>query len=545
MKAAPKKQPDKSRSDVRRLHEIVAVLTRHGALRGMTPEKLRRIAEDLGPTFVKMGQILSMRSDMLPAAYCQELARLRADAAPMPFGEVRTVIEEEYGARPETVFASIDETPLGAASMAQAHLARLADGTRVVVKVQRQGIHDTMAQDIRLLRRVVRLLQLSGETGGVLDFDAMLRELWAAAQQEMDFLLEARHADEFRACNRDVLTVACPRIYHEHTTARVLVMEYVGGLGLDDAGALRRAGYDPDALAAALADNYIKQIIEDGFFHADPHTGNLRVRGGKIVWLDFGMMGRLSPRDRQLCRRAVYAMARGDAGTLRDVVLTLGVHDGRVDHARLYGDIDDLLARYGRMGMGEMDLARLLEEFLTVAGDNGIAMPPGVTMLGRGLLTLQGVLVSLSPSLNILEIVKTRLEKQLLRDFDPEEALRSGAQAFLASGRRAIDLPSQLADLLGMALKGQNRVGVELTGSAEPLAAVSRMVSRLITALLAAALIVGASLVCMAELPPCALGIPLLAAAGYALALVLCAALLIGGLRRRRKEKKRKRPPAA
>lgn len=528
----------KQKENRHRLREILAVLARHEVVRGMTPEKLRLIVEDLGPTFVKLGQIMSMRRDMLPAAYCEELAKLRADVAPMPYQEVREVIEEEYGGRLETVFSHLEQKPLGAASIAQAHAATLKNGTAVVVKVQRKNIRDTMSRDIRLLRRAAHLLRLSSETGNVLDFDTILNEMWFAAQQEMDFLIEARHADEFRERNREVAFVSCPQIYHKYTTARVLVMEFIDGFGLDSPETLRDNGYDPEEIAAKLADNYIKQIIDDGFFHADPHTGNLRIRGGKIVWLDLGMMGRLTQRDRLLFRQAVNAIARGDANTLKDIVLALGVHDGRINHARLYGDIDDLLAKYSQMGMADMDLARMLEEFLSMAGDNGISMPQGVTMLGRGLLTLQGVLAVLSPTLNIIEIVKNRLSSQALRDLDLAGELESSGRALLASGRKALDIPAQLSDLMKSLIKGQGKVNVEWTGSEEPLAAVSRLVNRLIVSLLTAALLVGSSLLCTTDMQPRLFGLPLLGAAGFFIALVLAGYLLFSALHNNHRRRK-------
>ncbi len=181
-----------------RLREILGVLAKHDILRGITPVKLRLIIQDLGPTFVKLGQILSMRQDMLPADYCRELTRLRADVSPMPFDEVRQVVETEYGVPMKSLFQSFDETPLGSASIAQVHAAVLRDGRQVAVKVQRLGVHDTMARDIVLLRRAAGMLQKAGGIGGVIDFRMVLDEMWAVAQEEMDFLLEARHMDEFR-----------------------------------------------------------------------------------------------------------------------------------------------------------------------------------------------------------------------------------------------------------------------------------------------------------------------------------------------------------
>lgn len=532
--AAPAGRPEETQN---RLKEILQVLARHDIVKGMTPEKLRNIVEDLGPTFVKLGQIMSMRQDMLPAAYCRELSKLRTEVSPMPFDEVRQVIEEEYDTRLERVFASFDRQPLGAASIAQAHAAVLRDGSPVVVKVQRQGIRDVMARDIQLLRKAARILKAASSAGNALDFGVILNEMWAVAQQEMDFLIEARNAGEFYKLNQDVAYVTCPQIHSQVTTSRVLVMEYIEGFDLDRPDILTDNGYDLEEIGLKLADNYVKQIIDDGFFHADPHPGNLRIREGQIVFLDLGMMGRLSQRDKNLFRQAVRAIAEHNVNALKDVLLTLGVHNGRINHTRLYGDIEDLLTRYGSMGLADMDLGRMLEEFLGLANSHGISMPEGVTMLTRGMLTIQGVLASLAPELNLVQIMANRMLGEAARDFDLLAELKDGGKTLAASGRKAVALPAQLSDLLGMTIKGQTKVNLELTGSDEPLAQVDRMVNKLVLALLSAALLVGSSLICTTDMKPKLLGIPMLGAFGFFIALILMGYLLVDTFRKKRRKK--------
>lgn len=532
--AAPAGRPEETQN---RLKEILQVLARHDIVKGMTPEKLRNIVEDLGPTFVKLGQIMSMRQDMLPAAYCRELSKLRTEVSPMPFDEVRQVIEEEYDTRLERVFASFDRQPLGAASIAQAHAALLRDGSPVVVKVQRQGIRDVMARDIQLLRKAARILKAASSAGNALDFGVILNEMWAVAQQEMDFLIEARNAGEFYKLNQDVAYVTCPQIHSQVTTSRVLVMEYIEGFDLDRPDILTDNGYDLEEIGLKLADNYVKQIIDDGFFHADPHPGNLRIREGQIVFLDLGMMGRLSQRDKNLFRQAVRAIAEHNVNALKDVLLTLGVHNGRINHTRLYGDIEDLLTQYGSMGLADMDLGRMLEEFLGLANGHGISMPEGVTMLTRGMLTIQGVLASLAPELNLVQIMANRMLGEAARDFDLLAELKDGGKTLAASGRKAVALPAQLSDLLGMTIKGQTKVNLELTGSDEPLAQVDRMVNKLVLALLSAALLVGSSLICTTDMKPKLLGIPMLGAFGFFIALILMGYLLVDTFRKKRRKK--------
>lgn len=534
MKAERKTDGNGKADNRHRLREILGVLAKHDILRGITPVKLRLIIQDLGPTFVKLGQILSMRQDMLPADYCRELTRLRADVSPMPFDEVRQVVETEYGVPMKSLFQSFDETPLGSASIAQVHAAVLRDGRQVAVKVQRLGVHDTMARDIVLLRRAAGMLQKAGGIGGVIDFRMVLDEMWAVAQEEMDFLLEARHMDEFRASNADVAYVTCPEVDHRYTTSRALMMEYIDGLPIDDTDRLREEGYDPDEIGEKLAENYVRQILDEAFFHADPHPGNLRIRGGKIVWLDLGMMGRLTEKDRDLLKTAVRAVAQGDAGTLKDVLLSLGVHSGRIDHVRLYADIDEFLSKYASMSMADIDLARMMEELLALAESHGISMPKGLSMLGRGIVTIQGLLARISPDIRIVTIMANHMSGDAFEAFDLEKEIKSGGMALLSSGRKALDIPAQMSDFLKMTIKGQTKINLELTGSEDPLKAADRRTDKLALALLAAALILGSSVLALMPADVRILGLPVPSAVGFLLSGVVAGVLLFRMRRRKR-----------
>lgn len=510
----------KNKTDHSRLREILHILARHDIMKGISPQKLRAIVEDLGPTFVKLGQIMSMRRDMLPDAYCNELAQLRADVRPMPFAEVRRVIEAEYKAPLPSVFSSFEEAALGAASIAQVHAATLLNGTHVVVKVQRPGIRETMARDIALLKRAARLVDLT-EIGDVIDVTMVLDEMWTVAQQEMDFLIEAQNAEEFRERNRDIVFADCPMMEHRFSTSRVLVMEYINGLPIDALDELQQEGYDLEEIGLKLADHYVKQIIDDGFFHADPHPGNLRIRAGQIIWIDMGMMGRLSARDQELFREGAKALVKRDVETLKDIVLTIGVCTARIDHARLYNDIDEMLRKYGKMEVGSMDLGAILEEFMGLAKAHHIALPKGVSMLGRGVLTLEGVLAVLSPKVNLIQIMASRMSTQILQDIDWKHELFSGIRHLFESGRKSVEIPAQFSDFLRMGLKGQLKLNLELTGSEQPLASIDRMVNKLIRCLFTAALLIGSCMLCTTDMKPKILQIPLLGLLGFVSALFM------------------------
>ena len=396
-----------------RLREITAVLRRHNITRGVTPKKLRAILEDLGPTFIKLGQIMSMHSDILPKRYCDELMRLRTEVTPMPFEEVISVIEESYGRSWKRVFASIEETPQGSASIAQVHRAVLRSGEEVVVKVQRRGIYEKMARDIALLHKAVKLMP-PVSIKGMADLDLVLDELWSVTRDEMNFLTEAANMEEFARRNKDVNFVGTPALYQQYTTVNVLVMEYIDGCGIDDKEALTEQGYDLKEIGSKLVDNYIKQVMDDGFFHADPHSGNVKIRDGKIIWIDMGMMGRLTEHDREMIGKAVQGVALGDVGLIQQAVLGIGEFKERPDQRKLYEDIDGLLMKYGSVDMGKINVAEVMTDLMDVMKDNKIKMPHGLTMLARGLTHMEGVLADIAPDINMVEIATAHMSGGIL-----------------------------------------------------------------------------------------------------------------------------------
>jgi len=303
---------DKSKSTNTRLWEMIAVLKRHGVIHGVSPDKLILILEDLGPTFVKFGQVMSMRSDLLPKEYTDVLVKLRTDVKPISFEEVLGVVEAEYNCRASEVFKEISQSYLGSASIAQVHKAVLHNGQTVVIKVQRPGIYQMMERDVQLLKKAISLIKILKISVGNIDFNLIVDEIWAAAQQEMDFILEANYIKEITALNEDIKYIAFPQVEFDLTTPKVLVMEYIDGVQIDELDKLAALGYDINEIGLKLADNYVKQIVDDGLFHADPHPGNIYIREGKIVWLDLGMMGRINSRDRRLLKKTILSIVQQD-----------------------------------------------------------------------------------------------------------------------------------------------------------------------------------------------------------------------------------------
>ena len=521
-------QSDKAKIDNReRLGEITAVLRKHHITRGVTPEKLRAILEELGPTYVKLGQIMSLHSDVLPQRYCDELMKLTSEVTPMPFETVEEVINRSYREDWHHIFSSIEKETLGSASIAQVHRAKLLDGTDVIVKVERKGIYDIMARDIGLLKRAVNLLPPVGGFKNVVDLEMVLDELWATAQEEMDFLKEAANMEEFAHNNQGIRYIRCPKLYHEYTTSRVLVMEYIGGCPVDDRASLLAEGYDLGEIGRKLVNNYVKQVMDDGFFHADPHPGNVKVMDGKIVWIDMGMMGRLSNRDRNLMARAVRAIAVGDIAVLEATILELGDIQGKIDSGKLYGELRDLMDRYGNASMGSIDAVEFFKDTMEIMKNNSIKLPHGMTMLVRGLTQMQGVLLNISPDINMAEIAAGRLKEEMLQNFDLRtEAGKAGRRVYKAVGR-SLDIPPLIKIALEEYLKGQARVHMELDATKEFSHLMRRLVRNVVMGLWVMALLISSSIICTTEMKPQLLGIPALGFFGYVLAFAICLYIFI------------------
>ncbi|MCD7922527.1 MAG: AarF/UbiB family protein [Clostridiales bacterium] len=520
----------------KRLREILAVIRKHNIARGVTPEKLRLIMEDLGPTYIKLGQIMSMRSDIFPKRICDEFMKLHSDVTPMPVEEVKAVIEESFSQAPDEVFAEFEEQPIGSASIAQVHRAKLRSGEDVVVKVQRRGIYDTMSADISFLRRAIKLMPPINMTG-LVDMGQVLDQLWMVAQEEMNFLMEAANIEEFARLNRDVAFVGSPILYREYTTMQVLVMEYIDGFCVDDREGLLAAGYDLDEIGSKMADNYVRQISDDGFFHADPHPGNLRIRDGRIIWIDMGMMGRFNARNQAVLTKIIQGIADHDISSIVEAVLSIGEFHTRPDQKMLYSDISDWLTKYGTAGFGDLNMGTLLQDLMDIMKANKVSMPSNMTMLVRGLTTIEGVIAEIAPETNVIEVAVARIKNDRLADFDLRETLRENGEELYRSVKKGIKIPGYLSDLLRTYMKGQMRINLDLHSTDDLAKTLDRLVRDLVMGFLVAGLLIGSSIVCTTNMKPQLLGIPALGVLGFVLAFVLTLGIFLSQFRRRKRRR--------
>jgi len=521
-------------SQAARFREIAAIIVRNELVKGLTPQKVRQTLEDLGPTYVKIGQIMSMRPDMIPKEYCREFQQLRSDVAPMSAEDVHLQLTSTYGVHLKDTFSEFDEEPIGSASIAQAHRAVLVGGEKVVLKIQRPGIYDMMSDDIAMLRRLAHALKPAMAAGPV-DFERMLDEMWQVAQEEMDFLVEAHNNERFADFNRDDPRITCPKIYDSLTTSKILVMEYVDGISVGDVEHLDAAGYDRSELGAVLVSNYIKQVTEDGFFHADPHPGNVWVRDGRIVWIDMGMMGHLSTKERRCVNDAILAVVDHDVNALKEIVLTLGIYSGDINHPRLYGDIDTFLTKYGTLDMEGFNLGAAVAELMDLAMSNGIQMPASMSMFARGVATLEGTVSVLCPTLSLKDVMQGSVEKSLLDNFDLGDFVRDKARKLYSSSSKAVELPGLATDLLKMTLQGRTKVSMDIDITGDSKGIINDWVNRIVAGLVVSAFLIGSSFLCTTDMNPRILGVPALGVLGFLVALFLAAGVLFDSRRRKRR----------
>lgn len=508
-------------SKIARLREILGIARSYDIFHGLTPRTLRELLEELGPTFVKAGQILSMRSEILPESFCRELAKLRTDVEPMDRATMLQTLRDEYEQPIEELFDAIDDVPLGSASVAQVHKARLVTGELVAVKVQRPHVREIMAQDISIMRSLARRAARFMADDQFLDLQSVVQELWQSFVEETDFLVEARSLAEFRRNNAGVRYVECPKPYPELCTPHVVVMDYVEGIPIDDLAELRQQGYDPDEIGTKLVDNYTKQMLDDGFFHADPHPGNLYISDGKIVYLDLGIMGRLSSRDRMALAEMVEAVGLHDSAKLKHGLLLFSVSDvANVNHANLLADLDAIVAIYGDAELSELDMGAFLGSLVSMARKNGIELPGTVTMLARSLVTLEGVADQLLEGTSIVEIIKRHVAATSSGNMVREE-LDLLSRESLTATHGLLEAASDLPLALRMLTRGQLRMQLDLAGSEDPIRDMARAADRLTMGIIIAGLFIGSSVVYFARIKPVIFGIPVIGFVGYLVALLL------------------------
>ena len=535
--------------DLPRLREIGRVLLRHGfghvaqrlRLPGVRwwrrrqpspdtipfslPERIRMIFEELGPTFIKFGQILSIRRDVLPDEYVSEFEKLQDAVPPFAYAEVARLIKEEFGRDVKDVFEEFASEPLASASIAQAHLARTKTGQEVVVKVQRPQIRQIILQDLAIMEHLAYLLARRIPESRRYDPVGLVEEFRKTILLELDFRREGRNADRLRQHLRDMPGIVIPQVFWEYSAPRVLTVEYMVGQGLREA--LNRSAEDRHRIAVNVYKAFLKQIFEDGFFHADPHPGNLLfLPDGGVGLLDFGIVGRIS-RDRLAGLVTILlAIMEQDIEALLDEGIASGLMPADLDRQAIQYEIDELLAEHLDLPLGDISLGRILATLFEMGRKHRLKVHPNLALLGKTLMTLEAVIRALNPAFALVEETRWEAERLVRSRLLPEALLKTGwrtTRQFLHLARR---LPQRLERILQSVEEGRVRVELMPGTEAHVLRQWERMWHRAIRGAMVCALIIGSSLLIQTHIGPLVKELSIVGLFGYGLALILGLPLL-------------------
>ncbi|MBO6071642.1 MAG: AarF/ABC1/UbiB kinase family protein [Aeriscardovia sp.] len=508
----------------------------------MSPEKLCKILQALGPTFVKVGQILSMRSEILPQAYCEALASLRSHADPMPYSTVLNTLEHEYGRNLSEIFDFIDRKPLGSASVAQVHYAKLVTGESVAVKVQRPGVREMMAQDIAIIRSVVKFAMRIGKDSQLFDLKGVVEEIWTSFRMETDFLVEARNLQEFREFTNQFAYMDCPKVYMSLCTHKVVVMDYIQGIPLAHTRELKEEGYSLKEIGTKLVDNYASQILDRGFFHADPHPGNIIIRGGQIVLIDMGIMGRLNAHTRNILRDIIFALAVQDSASIEESLLKLSPPATAVsiNRANLLSDIDIIVSNFATIDLQDLNMGEFILSLLQLMQRNGLEIPSSLILVSRALVTLEGTISEFIPDVNMVEIIENHLKENGMRKGIKKEVSSLSAESLQAT-HGLLESLSYTKTAVKQLTRGNLKINAELVGSQTPLRQLSYIIDRLTMAIIIAGLFVGSSIVYYARIRPVVFGIPIVGMLGYIVAFCLGVWIIVDSMRRNHQLRKKSR----
>lgn len=531
--------------DMGRLNEIAGVAIRHGfgdSVRRMgladkleraghalkwdhaadlarlqPPVQVRLALEELGPAFVKLGQILAGRSDIFGAEWIAEFEKLHSHVPPVAMDLLRPQLREDLGAEPEDIFARFDVEPLAAASIAQVHRAQLKDGAEVVVKIRRPGITEIIEADLRLLNRLAAIAEAEMPALKPYRPQLLVRELAKSLRRELDLATECRNAERIAANMVALPHIVIPKVYWAHTGPRVNVQEFIGGVPGGQLDELTvEAGFDRNLLARRGAQAVLKMIVEDGFFHADPHPGNVfYLSGNRIAFIDFGMVGRLSDRRREELLQLLLGLVERNPQTVADVLQDWTGDDHGVNLSQLETEIETFVDQYHGTPLAELSLGQMLSDVTSILRDHHLGLPSDLALLIKAFISLEGMGRGLDPGFHMATEATPMLHQVVRARYQPQVLVTRAWQTLRRTLAVAEQLPHDLSRLLRNARRGRVHVGIELAHLKRVGDQIDRAANRLAMSLVIAALIIGSSIVMNVQGGPTLFGLPLFGFLGF------------------------------
>lgn len=502
-----------------RVAEMLSIFSAHNFYsNGLTPVEMRTTLEDLGPTYVKIGQIMSSRPDLLPESYCKELEKLRQTFKPLAPEIVRAIIEDETGKKIEDIYSEFRDEPLGSASIGQVHYCVLKDGTKVVTKVQRPMIAESMVKDFVLLKKLAGLVNIVSdfdEGDQTIDLLTVIEELEKVSMQELDFRIEAENTKFFKEnCIEDEEVISCPTVYDELTTKRIFTMSYIDGYSVSKKDRIIEDGYDPEKICTAIVNSFVYQMLDVGTFHADPHQGNIMVSKGKPYWIDFGMMGHLSENDIDMIQKMVLAALGSDTESLIDTIMIMGIPSEKTDRDKMTKDVEVFLMRFkGVTSVAEVNVSAVFTDIMDLASKHHIQMPGTFTMFARAIIAIEGVIEQLCPELNLIDLLSKKLADRVKKNFDLKKTLTDAGKSLLNTTKKITELPGLAAEALAAFAKGKMQMKMEITGIDEPLTRIGKFVKNIMLIIVACVMFIGGCILSSVDIQPkTSTGMPLLSA---------------------------------
>jgi ubiquinone biosynthesis protein len=534
--------------DLGRAHDIASVLIRYGFgsfVRGLgmgkaieragkalrwehveeyvkldTPQRIRHVLEELGPTFIKLGQILATRVDLFSPQYIAEFEKLQDQVPPMAFEELLPQLEEDLGGTIDEFFTEVERSPLAAASIAQVHKAVLKDGTPVILKIRRPGLRKLIEADLRLIQRIVDIAE--SESSEIRRFHPkeVLRQFNQSLRRELDLAAECRNAERIAVNLAYDLNIRIPHVYWQWTCERLNVQEYIQGIQGRDLAAVEQAGLDRNLLAERGTGAVMKMIMEDGFFHADPHAGNVfYLQDNKLAFIDFGMVGRLTEDRREQVISLLYGMTNHLPNKVAEILEDWS-ENIYTDEQMLTIDLEAFVDQYSSLALKDLSLTAMMSDLMTILRDHKLILPPDLTLLIKTYITMDGLGRHLNPEFNTLVFTAPYIQKVMEERYRPEAIARRGWRNLITVGDLLSSLPKDLRKLLRASRKGAFQIDINVKRLGVYVNHIDNAISRLTMGIVTAALIIGSSIIMTVEGGPELFGLPAFGFLGYAFATV-------------------------
>lgn len=495
------------------------------------PVRARKVLEELGPTFIKLGQILSTRPDIIPLDLCDEFEKLQDEVPPFEYSKVEEVIRDELGKPVNKIFNNLSRTPEAAASLSQVHYAELKTGEKVVVKVQRPDIKKVITTDLRILEGLSKTIEKRIEESKTYNPVEIVNEFRETILREIDFNAEATHIARFQKNFKDNDTVYVPKIFHDLSTGRVLTIERIEGTKINDVESIERSGLDKKQIAVNGANAILKQIFVDGFFHADPHPGNIfAVEDNKIVFLDYGMVGRIDETTKDQLANILTAIIERDVSEISETFLAMGMIDG-VNIRKLNMDFAELMDSYYGIPLNELRVGPLLIGIVNMVSRYNMKIPPDLFLLAKAMLTIEGVGRRLYPEFNMTAQAEPFVEDLIKSRYSSKRIAKEIRRFAKDLYRLKNTFPKDLNIILSKIKKGTLSIDFEHRGLEDLLLHMDKVSNRISFSLIIAALVIGSSIIMQTDKGPLFMGFPLLGIIGYLAASILGLWLAIAILR--------------